>query len=62
MISNVSNLETDEVKIKENLGSTKHELLNTNENYVKDKDQLVRIKTDISGRHETASVKDFFLC
>ena len=57
LTDNVSNLETNHTKTKENLGYLRHHLLETNENYVKDKDQLVQAKTSISDRHETASVR-----
>ena len=58
MTENVTSLETTQIKIKESLGSIKHNLLETNENYVKDKDQLVRAKTNITDRHGTASVRN----
>jgi hypothetical protein len=45
------------VKNKDSLGSLKHHLLEANEVYVKDKDQLVRSKTSIDDRHTTASVR-----
>jgi hypothetical protein len=45
------------VKTKDSLGSLKHTLLETNEVYVKEKDQLVRSKTSIDDRHETTSVR-----
>jgi hypothetical protein len=58
LTDNVSNLETTLVQTKETLGSLKHNLLETNENYVKDKDQLTQTKTNITDRHETASVRN----
>ncbi len=57
LTDNVANLETDQVKNKDSLGSLKHHLLEANEVYVKDKDQLVRSKTSIDDRHTTASVR-----
>jgi DNA replication protein DnaD len=57
LTENVSNLESDQIKTQESLGSLKHSLLETNENYVKDKDQLVKAKTNINDQHETASVR-----
>lgn len=61
LTANVANLELWQEKTKTGLGSTKHQLLETNECYVKDKDQLTRQKTDVDERHQTASVdQDFF--
>ena len=53
----MANLETDQVKNKDTIGSLKHDLLETNEVYVKEKDQLVRSKSGIDDRHQTASVR-----
>ncbi len=53
----MANLETDQVKNKDTLGSLKHNLLETNEVYVKEKDELVRSKSSIDDRHQTASVR-----
>ncbi|CAF3685099.1 unnamed protein product [Rotaria sp. Silwood1] len=55
LTDNVTNLETDDVKTKESLGSLKHNLLETNENYVKDKDKLVQAEANMSNQHEQAS-------
>ena len=52
----VSHLEVNESKTRETLGSLRHQLLETNENYVKDKDRLTQAQTDITQRHEHASV------
>ncbi len=57
LTDNVANLETDQVKNKDTLGSLKHNLLETNEVYVKEKDELVRSKSSIDDRHQTASVR-----
>ncbi|CAF5130546.1 unnamed protein product, partial [Rotaria sp. Silwood1] len=57
LTDNVTNLETDDVKTKESLGSLKHNLLETNENYVKDKDKLVQAEANMSNQHEQASVR-----
>jgi len=53
----VTNLESDDVKTKESLESMKHDLLEINEIYVKEKDQLTQAKTSINDRHETALVR-----
>jgi hypothetical protein len=52
----VATLEDGQSKIRETLGSTRHHLLETNENYVKDKDQLSQAKSSISEQHQAASV------
>ncbi|CAF2607050.1 unnamed protein product [Rotaria sp. Silwood2] len=57
LTDNVNKLEINDVKTKESLGSFKHNLLEVNENYVKDIDQLVHAKTSISNQHEQASVR-----
>ena len=58
LTDNVTNLESSQIQNKDSLGSLKHNLLETNENYVKDKDQLTRSKTTISDRHGSASVSE----
>ncbi|CAF5115259.1 unnamed protein product, partial [Rotaria magnacalcarata] len=52
---NVTTLETADVQTKESLGSIKHNLLEINETYVKEKDQLSNAKISMTDQHETAS-------
>lgn len=63
MTNTVSHLETDETTTRQTLGSLRHQLLETNENFVKDKDRLSAAHADISQRHQIASVIERkFLC
>lgn len=55
MTNTVSHLETDETTTRQTLGSLRHQLLETNENFVKDKDRLSEAHADISQRHQIAS-------